>query len=199
MDAVQSHVCSATSVRQTFFHTGRETVISHWPSSWLPNNSSFLTTAWRHCGSREGNKEALVSILNHFVCPLPSLLLFDLFTFSRGTKMEHSVEECSTEQPCIPICPLARTWWAKPSTLLSRFSLLLRFLALAAKKPGQGQRQPWAFSLLLALLGVWQEVGQWVPWQWWNVKVTLGKTLWSLKRWSCFRWNSHPHNAQLGM
>lgn len=100
MYGVKSYVCSAiaTSVRQTFLHTGHEIVISHWPSTWLPNNSSFLTTAWEHCGSKEGSKEALVSVLNYFICPVPSLLLADLFNLA-GNKMEH----CVKASPAVPL------------------------------------------------------------------------------------------------
>lgn len=191
MYRVKSYVCSAlaTSVRQTFLHTGHETVISHWPSTWLPNNSSFLTTAWGHCGSKDGSKEAVVSVLNYFICPVPSSLLADLFKFSRGTKW-------STLCGSIPSCPLARTWWAKPSTLLSMFSLLLWFLAemsfISSQKLVQGQCQLWAFSLLLATLDVWQEVGQRVPWQQWNVKSNFWENFVILKAMGLFQMELTP-------
>lgn len=193
MYGVKSHVCSAfaTSVRQTFF--------PHW--TWdshftlainlVAKQPQFLDNCMGTLWLREGSKESLVSILNYFVCPVPSLLLVDLFKFSRGTKWS-----TLWKQSCIPSCPLARTWWAKPGTLLPRFSLLLGFVAemsfISSQNLVQGQCQPWAFSLLLAPLGVWQEVGQWVPWQQWNVKVTSGKDFVILKAMELFQMELTP-------
>lgn len=63
-------------MRQSF-HTGHQLGCQTTAVSW-----NCMGTLWL----RERSKEALVSILNYFVCPVPSLLLADLFKFSRGTK-----------------------------------------------------------------------------------------------------------------
>lgn len=143
MYGVKSHVCSAfpTYMRQTFF--------PHWPwdchftlaINLVAKQQQFLNNCMGTLWLGEGSIEALVSILNYFVCPVSSLLLVDFLKFSRGTKLN-----TLRKQPRIPRSPQA-------STLLSSFSLLLCFLAetasISSQKLVQGQGQPWAFSLLL--------------------------------------------------
>lgn len=151
MSGVRIQVCSA-------FATGvRQTVFPHWTSdSHFPLAVNLVAKEQQFLGNcvgtlwlREESKEALVSILNHFGCPVPPLFLVDPFKFSRATK-------CSTlgKQLCITSCPLARTQRARPGTLLSRLSLHLHSPAATSfvgsvLTPVLGCRSQ-AFSLLLA-------------------------------------------------
>lgn len=96
-------MCSAfaTSVRQAFF--------PHWPSdshftlavNLVAKQQQFLGNCGGALWLREESKEALVSILNHFGCPVPPLLLVDLFKFSRGTKW--STLGSNPASPAVPL------------------------------------------------------------------------------------------------
>ena len=94
------HSAFATSVRQTFF--------PYWTSdshfilaiNLVAKQQQFLGNCVGTLWLREGSKEALVSILNHFGCPVPPLSLVDLLNLA-----EEQNGALSGSNPASPAVP----------------------------------------------------------------------------------------------